>query len=85
LGKTNLIDRYHNRDHQGIKRKKKTSLKMLHDFNLINQTFGTMNRGYFSYVTTIYCTNTGETHIIVVCDDWDDMIWGSLPCGHETN
>jgi len=23
---------------------------MLHDFNLINQTFGTMNRGYFSII-----------------------------------
>lgn len=37
------------------------------------------------HVTTIYCTNTGVTHIIVVCDDWDDMIWGSLLCGYETN
>lgn len=35
------------------------------------------------YTTTLYCTNTGVTHIIVVCDDWDDIIWGSILCGYE--
>lgn len=35
------------------------------------------------YATTLYCTNTGVTHIVVVCDTWDLMIWGSILCGYD--
>jgi len=47
------MNRYHNRDHQGIERKKPINIFhyaviMLLDFNLKKRTFGTVIRGYYT-------------------------------------
>lgn len=35
------------------------------------------------HLELLHCTNTGVSYMVVVCDEWDLMVWGSILCGYD--